>query len=343
MSNLRLKALILEVVDNQLKENNPPETKQAYEKLLEAGYSKREAKEKIGAVALTEIYDIMKENQPYDEERYVAALKEMVQQSVDFEDCHEIVTEWDEWDTFVEEGYEAESEQDSDRMISCWWKAWDIFQKIVETFEEKMSVTGLMELQDYKYPVDAWLQDLEMELGNVGEHENRMRFCKKVLEMFDWTFDDSSNFKAAIGEEMYAAGDIKGGKEWFEKWTQKEPDNQNALIPYSWCLREHESLESAYQLLRRRVINVACTMDNDMVFENAKFLADELNQKEDSKWIESQLEKFYDSIEKAEEYNDFYDTFEAPVKQPIVKVEKIYPNDPCPCGSGKKYKKCCGK
>jgi len=24
-------------------------------------------------------------------------------------------------------------------------------------------------------------------------------------------------------------------------------------------------------------------------------------------------------------------------------VKKIYPNDPCPCGSGKKYKKCCGK
>jgi hypothetical protein len=27
----------------------------------------------------------------------------------------------------------------------------------------------------------------------------------------------------------------------------------------------------------------------------------------------------------------------------VVKEEKIYPNDPCPCGSGKKYKKCCGK
>ncbi|MBQ9122696.1 MAG: SEC-C domain-containing protein, partial [Lachnospiraceae bacterium] len=27
----------------------------------------------------------------------------------------------------------------------------------------------------------------------------------------------------------------------------------------------------------------------------------------------------------------------------IVKGDKIYPNDPCPCGSGKKYKKCCGK
>lgn len=27
----------------------------------------------------------------------------------------------------------------------------------------------------------------------------------------------------------------------------------------------------------------------------------------------------------------------------IVKGDKVYPNDPCPCGSGKKYKKCCGK
>ena len=29
--------------------------------------------------------------------------------------------------------------------------------------------------------------------------------------------------------------------------------------------------------------------------------------------------------------------------QTVVNAPKIYPNDPCPCGSGKKYKKCCGK
>ena len=27
----------------------------------------------------------------------------------------------------------------------------------------------------------------------------------------------------------------------------------------------------------------------------------------------------------------------------MVRVEKIGRNDPCPCGSGKKYKKCCGR
>ena len=29
-------------------------------------------------------------------------------------------------------------------------------------------------------------------------------------------------------------------------------------------------------------------------------------------------------------------------KQPVRKKEKVKPNDPCPCGSGKKYKNCCG-
>nr|WP_300006023.1 preprotein translocase subunit SecA [Tissierella sp.] len=34
---------------------------------------------------------------------------------------------------------------------------------------------------------------------------------------------------------------------------------------------------------------------------------------------------------------------EGTVNKPIVKGEKIGRNDPCPCGSGKKYKKCCGQ
>ena len=30
-------------------------------------------------------------------------------------------------------------------------------------------------------------------------------------------------------------------------------------------------------------------------------------------------------------------------RKPIVKPKKIGRNDPCPCGSGKKYKYCCGR
>ena len=45
----------------------------SYGRLIAAGYSVQEAKEKIGAVVIEEIYDVMKENQPYDEQRYAGA------------------------------------------------------------------------------------------------------------------------------------------------------------------------------------------------------------------------------------------------------------------------------
>ena len=51
-----------------------------------------------------------------------------------------------------------------------------------------------------------------------------------------------------------------------------------------------------------------------------------------------------------EEWNDIYDEEtrkqlykEQKESTTIRKEQKIYPNDPCPCGSGKKYKKCCGR
>ena len=51
-----------------------------------------------------------------------------------------------------------------------------------------------------------------------------------------------------------------------------------------------------------------------------------------------------------EEWNDIFDEEkqkelykEQKSSTTIVKEKKIYPNDPCPCGSGKKYKKCCGR
>ena len=47
MSKQQLKKTILEIVDNQLKSNDPPAAKSAYTRLLDFGYTSIEAKEKI--------------------------------------------------------------------------------------------------------------------------------------------------------------------------------------------------------------------------------------------------------------------------------------------------------
>lgn len=73
-SRERLRETMLEVVDNQLREGDPPEAKQTYARLLRAGFPDEEARRLIAAVMLTEIYDILKQQQPYNEARYLAAL-----------------------------------------------------------------------------------------------------------------------------------------------------------------------------------------------------------------------------------------------------------------------------
>ena len=57
-----------------------------------------------------------------------------------------------------------------------------------------------------------------------------------------------------------------------------------------------------------------------------------------------------DLLYELEEWNDIFDedTRKALYREQkqsttVHKDKKVYPNDPCPCGSGKKYKKCCGK
>ncbi|MEH7382732.1 hypothetical protein V7138_19875 [Bacillus sp. JJ1533] len=70
MTNLKLKSKILEIVDNQIKINDPKSTKETMERLLDLGYSEIESKEMIGRVLVEEMYDILKNQVPFNEKRY---------------------------------------------------------------------------------------------------------------------------------------------------------------------------------------------------------------------------------------------------------------------------------
>jgi hypothetical protein len=72
--NPYLQSAILEVVENQLESNDPPETRQTYERLLREGHSEDEAKKLIGAVVAAEMFWIMKQEKPFDQDRFVKAL-----------------------------------------------------------------------------------------------------------------------------------------------------------------------------------------------------------------------------------------------------------------------------
>jgi hypothetical protein len=74
--NPHLKAAILKVVENQIRDGNPPETQQALERLLAAGYSRKQAVEMIGSALVEEIWARLHDHKPFDRAPFTALLKQ---------------------------------------------------------------------------------------------------------------------------------------------------------------------------------------------------------------------------------------------------------------------------
>jgi len=75
--NPYLKAALLEVVDNQLRADNPPEVKETFNRLVSQGISKEDAKIYIAQAVCVETYNILKHKKPFDLKRYVKNLKHL--------------------------------------------------------------------------------------------------------------------------------------------------------------------------------------------------------------------------------------------------------------------------
>jgi hypothetical protein len=75
--NPRLQKAIFDVIDKQIKEDDPPETRETFNRLVREGHSKTETRKLIGCAVVVEIYDIMKHQKPFDRERFVGNLRRL--------------------------------------------------------------------------------------------------------------------------------------------------------------------------------------------------------------------------------------------------------------------------
>jgi len=77
--NPRVRAALLEVVETQLRDGTPPETRTTLDRLIAAGYTRERATELIACVVLVEANDVLKTRRPFHETRYVNALRALPQ------------------------------------------------------------------------------------------------------------------------------------------------------------------------------------------------------------------------------------------------------------------------
>lgn len=182
--------------------------------------------------------------------------------------------------------------------------------------------------------------DIDENLYNEGLFEERAAFYSDLLELFSWKSDPYTKHTiiSYVGDSLNQLGRYEECDRLLIEQIEEKPKDTQCLNMYLNCLIDRAKEESGYQKAREFFeehfsIYTPVNMDNELIFIRAMEIYAGCND----------VEKVEFFKEKLHEYRERNRRDDLGRLQPVIKPAKVYPNDPCPCGSGKKYKKCCGK
>ena len=75
--NEKVRDEIFQIIKNQLDDNDPPETKMTYNRLISLGYDEFETNQLIGQCIGVEIFDVLKHKKPFNQSRYIKNLNQL--------------------------------------------------------------------------------------------------------------------------------------------------------------------------------------------------------------------------------------------------------------------------
>lgn len=244
----------------------------------------------------------------------------------------------------IRKGYTCLKTHDSKEACNIWLATWnEVFQLMTSE-----GIAGIYELEkkyDWEQFLSNWVQDLELELNNAGLDDpkyfrKRIQYCDEMLKAYPEEKADTllvENTRRAIAESYYELGDTDSCDRLFEKWMKSDPQWGWGWIGWSACYwrdRHCKNIEKGQSILERGLA-VGAVRDWDDLLDYASELYTETKQDEKAAKVDAELKELKSKQQaKAPKW--------AEKKQP-VHVVKIGRNEPCPCGSGKKYKKCCGR
>ena len=68
------------MVENQLEADDPPQTRETFDRLVSEGISEEDAKVYVAQAVCVEVYETLRENKPFNRQRYLRNLKRLPQE-----------------------------------------------------------------------------------------------------------------------------------------------------------------------------------------------------------------------------------------------------------------------
>lgn len=243
-------------------------------------------------------------------------------------------------DDKIQEGYELIECRHVTAACRIWLEAWANVVQILD-------IAGIKSISEFDdrfrgtQCVFNWIQDFEIELWNAGLRDRkfltaRIAICEERLRRF--AAEDNlmtQNCRHALAESYFERGDTAKADTLYREWLSIDPQWGRGWIGWSDCYQstrtEFRNLHKAEELLRKGLA-IAGVRDFQDLNERLANLYQEQGRVDEVKEIQQQKKKLNTP--------GIYLVPSAP-PQVIAKRDKIGRNEPCPCGSGKKFKKCC--
>lgn len=243
-------------------------------------------------------------------------------------------------DEKIASGYQYLASDETVKACDIFLEAWEDIKAIMA--EEQ--IRDLTELEDkYKWTefLFNYVQDLEEQLHNAGvESEQylpkRIRYCEELLKVCgDKDELLIENTRRAIADSHYALGNDQECDRLYSMWLTSNPTWGWGHIGWSDCYHFGTKKIAVNYVKAEEIINKALEekelKDRADVVDRAIEIYTALGKQQKVEELKTELLALT-KVTKSR----------AAVNVP-ANVIKIGRNDPCHCGSGKKYKKCCGK
>lgn len=243
-------------------------------------------------------------------------------------------------DKKIMSGYDYLVAGETQKACDVWLEAWEEIKSImaeanIKTFDE------LQKIHQWSEYISNYAQDLEAELHNAGIEDKeyfhkRIEYCEQMLTLCGK--EDGlvvENTRRAIADSHFELGNEEECDRLYGMWLKSDPNWGWGYIGWSDCYHFGKNKTEANLKKTETIIAVAL---------EKKALRDRLDVAERAVDIYQAVGNVQRVAELKREIPSLKrNTFTRSVGTSPVKVEKTGRNDPCPCGSGKKYKKCCGK
>ena len=200
---------------------------------------------------------------------------------------------------------------------------YSLWNELKTYLENQPSLLELGKLFGYQYHLSDKLNQLSLSFLQERKYKESIAFHQEFITYFK---DDKylcPFYKNLALSYFYQANDIS----YFKELLNRYPYDYDLLDAYFTCLfKQNKYEELKVEIQKQLPLSIEYNIETKNIIRHVVELFKDMNEEE--------LALQYAQIERKQ--NDFG-------KKKPTKVIKVGRNDPCPCGSGKKYKKCCGK